>query len=66
MMDLGATNKKPMELGNKCGNMKKPGESKKSLVPQQEEPQECVGGSFKKDGRAGGTSRRPGKNGKLS
>ena len=47
---------KPMELGNKDDDKKKPGKGKKSLVPQQEVPQECVGDSFVKDGRAGGTA----------
>jgi hypothetical protein len=61
MMDSGATTKKPKELGDKCGNKKKPSRGKKSLVPQQEEPQECVGGSFKKDGRAGERARRTGR-----
>ena len=61
MMDSRATTKKPKELGNKMDNKKKPSRGKKSLVPQQEEPQECVGGSFKKDGRANERARRTGR-----
>ena len=51
---------KPMEPGNKGDIKRKPRNGKKSLVPQQEVPQECVGGSFKNDGHAGVTPHHVG------
>ena len=46
MIDSRAAKKKPMELGNKDSNKKKPRKGKKSLAPQKEVPQECVGDSL--------------------
>ena len=62
MTNSGATKAKPKELGKTDSDKKKPRKGKKSLVPQQEVPQECVGDSFKvaKDRRTGGTARRTG------
>ena len=47
---------KPMEPSDKGDIKRKPRNGKKSLVPQQEVPQECVGGSFKNNGHAGITA----------
>ena len=47
--DSGANKSEPKELGSKDNKKKKASKAKDSSVPQKEVPQECVGGSFKRE-----------------
>ena len=54
MNDPSDGKKKPMQIGKVVSNKKKPRKGKKSLVLQKAVPQECVGGSFKRERRTDG------------